>query len=59
MQVCGGVFHHLLILAGAAVYSSELLLNGIVTQKLEYERWYYRFIIIIIIDFESYKLRKN
>ena len=28
----------LLLLAGAAVYSSELLLNGIVTQRLEYER---------------------
>lgn len=26
------------IYAGAAVYSSELLLNGIVTQRLEYER---------------------
>jgi len=25
--------------AGAMVYSSELLLNGIVTQKLEYERF--------------------
>lgn len=33
------------ILAGAAVYSSELLLNGIVTQKLEYER-YYMFIVL-------------
>ena len=28
------VFMH----SGAAVYSSELLLNGIVTQKLDYER---------------------
>lgn len=26
------------LFAGAAVYSSELLLNGIVIQKLEYER---------------------
>jgi hypothetical protein len=26
------------VLAGAAVYSSELLLNGIVMQKLEYKR---------------------
>lgn len=26
-------------LPGAAVYSSELLLNGIVTQKLEYARY--------------------
>jgi len=25
--------------SGAEVYSSELLLNGIVTQRLEYERW--------------------
>jgi len=30
--------HCYFILSGAAVYSSELLLNGIVTQKLEYER---------------------
>ena len=28
----------LFILAGATIYSSELLLNGIVTQKLEYDR---------------------
>ena len=27
-----------MISAGAAVYSSELLLNGIVIQRLEYER---------------------
>lgn len=31
--------------AGAMVYSSELLLNGIVTQKLEYQR----FVIVVII----------
>lgn len=29
---------NLLLFSGAAVYSSELLLKGIVTQKLEYER---------------------
>jgi hypothetical protein len=26
------------MIAGAAIYSSELVLNGIVTQKLEFER---------------------
>lgn len=31
-------FFLLFVSSGAEVYSSELLLNGIVTQKLEYER---------------------
>lgn len=30
---------HLSCIAGGSIYSSELLLNGIVTQKLEYERF--------------------
>lgn len=31
---------HQTIFAGGAIYSSELLLNGIVKQKLEYERYF-------------------
>lgn len=39
------VFRFLFYSSGAEVYSSELLLNGIVTQKLEYERLVLLFIL--------------
>ncbi|MCI30415.1 hypothetical protein A2U01_0051624, partial [Trifolium medium] len=38
----------LVALAGAMVYSSELLLNGIVTQKLEYER--FGFVLVLLMN---------
>jgi hypothetical protein len=38
-------------LAGAAVYSSELLLNGIVTQKLEYERFVFVLLSLMNLNF--------
>ena len=40
------------ILIGAAVYSSELLLNEIVTQKMEYER-------LVLLSFWFGKLKSN